>query len=95
MQVQSLRDDRIGSSINESEFDRWNAICWKMLSLNKHRINERVGRSGIHKGLQDHIRKGVGCQERVSESGFERVDVLRVRVFARGSSTQSSGHVES
>src|SRR5882724_1313061 len=34
-------------------------------------------------------------RERVSESGFERVDVLRVRVFTRGSSTQSSGHVES
>src|SRR5882724_3908251 len=34
-------------------------------------------------------------RERVSESGFERVDALRVRVFARGSSTQSSGHAES
>src|SRR5882724_6494137 len=34
--------------MDESEFDRWNAICWKMLSLNKHRINERVRRSGIH-----------------------------------------------
>jgi len=52
-----------------------------MLSLNKHRINERVGRSGIHKGFQDHIQKGVGSQEK-SESGFERADALRVRVFA-------------
>src|SRR5882724_3036572 len=34
-------------------------------------------------------------RERVSESGFERADALRVRVFARGSSMQSSGHVES
>src|SRR5882724_7731062 len=34
-------------------------------------------------------------RERVSESGFERADVLRVRVFARGSSTQSSGCAES
>src|SRR5882724_2181750 len=31
----------------------------------------------------------------VSESGFERADALRVRVFARGSSTQSLGHAES
>src|SRR5882724_801143 len=34
-------------------------------------------------------------KESVSESGFERADALRVRVFARGSSTQSSGRVES
>src|SRR5882724_4882433 len=34
-------------------------------------------------------------KESVSESGFERVDALRVRVFTRGSSTQSSGHAES
>ena len=33
-------------------------------------------------------------RKRVSESGFERVDVLRVRVFARRSS-KSLGHVES
>src|SRR5882724_145498 len=34
-------------------------------------------------------------RERVSESGFERADALRVRVFTRGSSMQSSGHAES
>src|SRR5882724_12328498 len=34
-------------------------------------------------------------KESVSESGFERADALRVRVFARGSSTQSSGRAES
>src|SRR5882724_3052338 len=34
-------------------------------------------------------------RERVSESGFERADVLRVRVLAQGSSTQSSGRAES
>src|SRR5882724_1456623 len=34
-------------------------------------------------------------RKRMSESGFERVDVLRVRVFARGSSMQSLGHAES
>src|SRR5882724_4872126 len=34
-------------------------------------------------------------RKRVSESGFERADALRVRVFTRGSSTQSLGCVES
>src|SRR5467141_1027639 len=34
-------------------------------------------------------------RERVRESGFERADALRVMVFARGSSTQSSGRAES
>src|SRR5882724_12249318 len=34
-------------------------------------------------------------RKRMSESGFERVDVLRVRVFAQGSSMQSLGHAES
>src|SRR5882724_756526 len=34
-------------------------------------------------------------KESVSESGFERANALRVRVFARGSSTQSSGCAES
>ena len=34
-------------------------------------------------------------RERVSESGFERADVLRLRVFSQGSSMQSLGHVES
>jgi len=52
LQVQSLQDDRIGGSINESKFDRWNAICREVLSLNEYRIDEGVRRSGIHKGLQ-------------------------------------------
>ena len=34
-------------------------------------------------------------KESVSESGFERADALRMRNFARGSSTQSFGHAES
>src|SRR5882672_4192882 len=34
-------------------------------------------------------------KERVSESGFERAEVLRVMNFAQGSSTQSSGHAKS
>src|SRR5882724_7753277 len=33
-------------------------------------------------------------RERVSESGFERADALRVMIFARGSLTQSSGRAK-
>src|SRR5882724_2082073 len=33
-------------------------------------------------------------RERVSESGFERVDALRVMIFAQGSLTQSSGRAK-
>jgi len=82
LQVQSLRDDRIGGSINELKFNRWNAICRKVLSLNEYRVNKGVGRSGIHKGLQDHIRRVLDVKESVSDSGFERADALRVMVFA-------------
>ena len=45
-----------------SQLDSQNAISQEILSLNKHRINEGVGRSRIHKGLQDHIQKGVRSQ---------------------------------
>jgi len=34
-------------------------------------------------------------KERVSDSGFERADVLSIRGFAQGSLMQSSGHVGS
>ena len=81
LQVECLQDDRIGSSIDELEFDRWNAICWKMLSLNKHRMKESEDPEStrdfkIISGRVSDVRK------RVSESGFERADALRVRVFA-------------
>jgi len=60
-----------------------------VLSLNEYRVNEGVGRSGIHEGLQDHIRKGVRCPKRVvSEQDFERVMHLIVMVFTQGSLTQ-------
>jgi len=36
------RDDRIGGSINESEFDRWNAIYGKVLGLNECGVDETV-----------------------------------------------------
>jgi len=35
-------------------------------------------------GLQDHIRKGVRGREWLSESGFKRVDVLRVGALHKG-----------
>ena len=91
LQVQSLRDDRIEGSINESKFYRWNAICREVLSLNKYRIDEGVGRSRI----RTIFGRVSDVKESVSESGFERVDALRMRDFTRGSSTQSSGHAES
>jgi len=95
LHVQSLQDDRIGGSIDESEFDRRNSICREVLSLNEYRINKGVGRSRIHKEFKTISESVSDVKESVSESGFERVDALRVRVFARGSSTQSSGHAES
>jgi len=48
--------------MTELEVDRQNAISRWMLSLNKHRIDEGVGRSGIHKRLQDCTRKSVRGQ---------------------------------
>jgi len=44
------------------ELDRQNAISGKMLSLNKHRIDEGVGGSGVHGGFEDHIWKRVEGQ---------------------------------
>ena len=41
------------------------------------------------------FRRVLDVKESVSESGFERVDVLRMRNFTQGSSMQSSGHAES
>jgi len=64
-------------------------------SLNKHRINEKVRRSGIHKDFKTISGMVLDVRERVSESGFERVDALRVRVFHMRSSMQSLGHAES
>src|SRR5882672_3727109 len=66
-----------------------------MLSLNKRRIDkesedpESTRDFGVMFGRVSEVRK------RVSESGFERAEALRVMNFARGSSTQSSGRAES
>ena len=64
------------------ELDRWNSICREVLSLNKYRIDEGVGRSRIYKGLKTISGSVSDVKESVSESGFERADALRVRVFA-------------
>jgi len=56
--------DGIGSSIDESEFDRWNAMCWKMLSLNKTESMKESEDPESTRDFQDHIREIVGCQEK-------------------------------
>jgi len=91
LQVQGLWDDRIGGSINELKFDRRNAICRKVLSLNEYRVNDGVRRSGIHKGLQDCIRKGVGCQRECEWVRVWKSRCVKSDGFAWGSLTQSSG----
>jgi len=54
-------------SIDESKFDRQNAICREVLSLNKYRIDEGVGRSGITRDFRDHIGRVSDVKESVSE----------------------------
>jgi len=72
LQVQSLRDDRIGGSINESEFDRRNAICRKMLSLNKHRSIKELEDLESTRDFRTVFGRVSDVKESVSESGFER-----------------------
>jgi len=95
LQVQSLQDDGIGGSIDESEFDRWNAICREVLSLNEYRINKESEDPESTREFKTISESVSDVKESVSESGFERADALRVRVFTQGSSTQSSGRAES
>jgi len=93
LQVQSLQDDRIGSPLMS-----WSLLggchLLKMLSLNKYRINERVGRSGIHKGFKIISGRVSDVRERVSESGFEQSGCVKSDDFAQGSLTQSSGRAK-
>ena len=77
------------------KFDRQNAICRKVLSLNKYRVNEGVGRSESARDFRTIFGRVSDVKECVSESGFERVDALRVIVFTQGSLMQSSGCAES
>ena len=53
-----------------------------MLSLNKHRINERVKDLESTREFKTISGSVLDVKESVSESGFERADALRVRVFA-------------
>ena len=50
-------------SIHEAELNWWNVVSWKVLSLNKVRVNKRVRRSGVHKGFEDHVREGIGSKQ--------------------------------
>jgi len=93
LQVQILWDDRIGGSIYESKFDRRNAICREVLSLNEYGVDEGVGGSGIHKDFSPVFEGCLDVKESVSESWFWKSECIEVMIFAWGSSTQSSGHV--
>jgi len=57
----------MGGSIDESEFDRQKAIYWEMLSLNKHRINERVGRLESTRDFKTISGRMSDVRKRVSE----------------------------
>ena len=46
-------------SIHEVELNWWNVVSWKVLSLNKVRVDKGVGRSGVHKGFKDCVRNQV------------------------------------
>src|SRR6266481_3873187 len=59
LQVKGLRNGRVRCSVYETKLDWWNAIGREMLSLDECSIYERVRQSGIHKGLEDHIREHV------------------------------------
>ena len=72
-----------------------NAISRKLLSLNECRINKESEDPESTRDFRIISGRVSEVRERVSESGFERADVLRVRVFAQGSSMQSLGHAES
>src|SRR6266481_7647116 len=56
LQVKGLCNGRVRCSVYEMKLDWQNAIGREMLSLDKWSIYERVRLSGIHKGLEDHIR---------------------------------------
>ena len=54
-EVKGLSNDRVGGSVHEVESYWRNVVSWKVLSLNKVRIDEGVGRSGVHKGFKDRV----------------------------------------
>ena len=61
-EVKGLSNDRIGGSVHEAESYWWNVVGREVLSLDEVRVDERVGRSGVHKGFKDHIRNQVGSE---------------------------------
>ena len=58
-EVKGLSNDRIGGSVHEAESYWRNVAGREVLSLNEVRGDERVGRSGVHKGFKDRIRNQV------------------------------------
>ena len=81
LQVQGLQDDGIGGSIDESEFDRWNAICRKVLGLNAESMKQSDDPEPM-RDLRIVSRSLLEVRESMNESGFERADVLSIRGFA-------------
>ena len=46
-------------SMRKSQIGGIHIVSWKVLSLKKVRVNKRVGRSRVHKGLKDCVRDHV------------------------------------
>jgi len=63
------------------ELDRWNSISREVLSLNKHRIMKEFEDPESTRDFSIVSGRVLEVRERVSESGFEKVDALRVRVL--------------
>ena len=54
-----MSDDRVGGSVHKAESYWQNVVSQKVLSLNKVRIDEGVGRSGVHEGFKVCVRNRV------------------------------------
>ena len=61
-EVKGLTNDRIGGSVHEAESYWRNVVGREVLSLNEVRVDERVRRSGVHKGFKDRIGNQVGSE---------------------------------
>ena len=54
-EVKGLSNDRIGGSVHEVESNWQNIVSWKVLSLNKVRVDKGVGRSRVYEELKDCV----------------------------------------
>ena len=50
-----MSNDSIGGSVYEAESYWQDVVSWKVLSLNKVRVDKGVGRSGVHEGFEDRV----------------------------------------